>query len=78
MMWGFILSSRFTNHKKDSGKAHVAVGALSFLRRPCEALNTYLVQGTIEMCLTPALPSVSVSVESGCWTEGQGAGPVKY
>lgn len=30
------------------------------------------------MCWALALPSVSVSVESGCWTEGQGAGPVKY
>lgn len=30
-----------------------------------------------DVCLA-ALPSVSVSVESGCWTEGQGAGPVKY
>lgn len=41
-------------------------------------LNTYFVPGTKEMCLPVALPSVSVSVESGCWTEGQGAGPVKY
>lgn len=47
-------------------------------RRPSELLNTYFVQGTKEMFLTLALPSVSVGVESGCWTEGQGPGPVKY
>lgn len=66
----------FKSH--ESEKAHLSEGVLGYFYRPFEALDTYLVQGTKEMCLMLALPSVSLSVESGCWTEGQGAGPVKY
>lgn len=42
--------------KAPTEKDHVSVGA----HRPCEALNTYFVQGTKEMCFD-AGPTLCVS-----------------
>ena len=79
MKYGMVNGLRFMYFRShDSEKVRLAEGVLAYLCRQCEALSPYFMQGTKEMCLTVALPSVLVSVESGCWTEGQGAGPVKY